>query len=328
MKNAELRTPRGTVRQPILVKTPYLIRTGGRGFFESTGASPKLRIRHALLTILAVVAGACGGSPAEPSGPPRAGSEIHLAAIGASDVTGVGSGVVCPPFTDCANGTGYVFVAARALRDRGFTVNVSNYGIPTGVISRGFQDLSAELGRFVAGNFIDQGAPLVRRDTTIVTVFAGANEVNIIAGALRQGAGGGDPNAYVDRQVRAFGDDVTRLMSRLREQAPGARVIVLNVPNLAGLPYLSGASLAQRLAAQRASVGMTTTILNPLSSANVFVVDLMCDERLYGRANYSADGFHPSDAGYAAIGHEVAAAATSASPVTPRASCAQMSLVP
>jgi lysophospholipase L1-like esterase len=329
MKCAEYRRHEGRVRQPpILVKTPYLIRGEGCRFFDRSGASPKLRITHRLVTILAVAAAACGGSPTEPSGPPQAGTEINLTAVGASDVIGIGSSVVCPPFTDCANGTGYVFVAARALRDRGFTVNVSNLGIPTGVISRGFQDLSAQLNRFTAGNFIDQASPLVRRETTLLTVFTGANEVNIITGALGQGAGAGDPDGYVDQQLHAFGNDVTRLMGRLREQAPNARIIVLNVPNLAGLPFSSRAALPQRQAAQRASVGMTSTVLNPLSSTNVFVIDLMCDERLYDRASYSADGFHPGDAGYAVIGNAVAVAATSASYATPRASCAQMSLVP
>jgi hypothetical protein len=53
----------------------------------------------------------------------------------------IGSSVVCLPYTDCPNGTGYAFVAARELRGRGFTVNVTNMGIPTGVISRTFQDM-------------------------------------------------------------------------------------------------------------------------------------------------------------------------------------------
>ena len=270
---------------------------------------------------------ACADSPASPSGPPAAGSTIVYAAVGASDVTGVGSSVVCLPYTDCPNGTGYAFVAARDLRGRGFTVNLTNMGIPTGVISRTFQDMGLQLGRTVLGNYIDQEAPFVSKDSTLITVFAGANEVNIITGAMGAGAGASDPAGYIDQQVRTFGDDYARLMSALRAQAPGARLVLLNVPNVAGMPFLSSATLAQRQAAQRAAVRMSTTVINPLASSSVSIVDLLCDTRLYDRANYSSDGFHPNDAGYAAIGGEVARAVTGSYP-SPQGSCQTMTIVP
>ena len=82
------------------------------------------------------------------------------------------------------------------------------------------------------------------------------------------------------------------------------------MPNVAGLPYLAGASLAQRQAAQRAAVGMTTTVVNPLVSQGVAVVDSMCDGRSYLPSNYSSDGLHPNDAGYAFIASEVVRAMT------------------
>ncbi len=218
--------------------------------------------------------------------------------------------MLCPPYTDCADGTGYAFVAARGLRSRGFTVHVTNLGIPTGVISRSFQDMGAQNGRTILGNFIDQEAPFVPKDTTLVSIFAGANEVNIITGALGNGAGGSNPGDYIDQQVRTFGDDVSRLMTALRAQAPNARFVVLNVPNVGGMPFQAGASLSQRQAAQRASVRMTTTAVNSLASSSIAVVDLMCNARLYERGNYSSDGFHPNDAGYAIIGEEIIRAAS------------------
>ena len=55
------------------------------------------------------------------------------------------------------------------------------------------------------------------------------------------------------------------------------------MPNLAGLPLLAGATLGQKQAAQRASVGMTTTVVNALTSQGIVVVDLMCDSRTYHR---------------------------------------------
>ena len=36
-------------------------------------------------------------------------------------------------------------------------------------------------------------------------------------------------------------------------------------------------------------------------SQNVLVVDLMCEPRVYEPGSFSADGFHPSDRGYAII---------------------------
>jgi len=100
------------------------------------------------------------------------------------------------------------------------------------------------------------------------------------------------------------------------------------VPNLGGLLYLAGASLPQRQAAQRASVGMTRNAINTLVSQGVRIVDLMCMAALYQPSSLSADGFHPSDAGYALIANDVVRAITAASFPAPQSSCPQMTLVP
>ena len=281
---------------------------------------------------MSVLTVACGksnsDSPTAPSGPPAAGSAIVYSAVGASDATGHGASVECIPFADCPNGTGYVPVTARQLRSQGFTVNLLNLGIPTAVIGRDFQTLGQQYNRTIAGNFIDQEMPFVRQDSTVVTIFAGGNDVNTITAALGGGAGGGNQAAFVDAQVRAFGADYATLLSGIRGRTPSARIIVLNLPNLAVLPYLASASAQQRQAAQRASVGMTTTVINPLTSQNVTVIDLMCDSRAYQSGNYSSDGFHPNDAGYGFIAGEVVRAITSSGYPAPHASCSQMSAVP
>lgn len=288
---------------------------------------PILRIAS-LLLLTGMLPGCTNtDSPTAPSGPPAAGSTIVYAAVGASDVTGVGSSVLCAPYTDCPNGTGYAFVASRLLKAQGFTVNTTNLGIPTGVISRSFQDLGNSLGRTVLGNFINQEAPFVPVDSTLITIFAGANEANIITSALGAGAGGSNPAAYVDQQVTTFGNDYRALLAALRTTAPKARYIILNVPNLAGMPFLAGASSTQRQAAQYASVRMTTTVVNGLAGSGVSVIDLMCDARFHDRGYYSSDGFHPNDAGYAAIGDLIARAATASSWPAPSASCPQMLVV-
>lgn len=267
------------------------------------------------------------GSPTEPTSPPAAGSTIVYTAIGASDATGHGASIECVPFTECPSGNGYVQVAARTLRSQGFTVKLNGLGIPTAVIGRDFEALGQQYNRTIVGNFIDQEMPFVPKDTTVVTIFAGGNEVNTITAALGAGAGAGNQTAFIDAQVQAFKNDYATLLAGIRERA-AARIVILNLPNFAGLPYLASAPLTQRQAAQRTAVAMTTTVVNPLASAGVAIVDLMCDARTYVASNYFSDGFHPNDSGYAFIASEVVAAIKSASNAAPKSSCPQMTIVP
>ena len=303
-------------------------------FFSRSLASPKLRISLAVILLVASFGTTgcdrlgLGGdeNPTAPSGPPPAGSTIRYTPVGASDVSGYGSSVPCFPYTDCPSGTGYAFVAARQLRSQNYTVTVRNNGMPTAVIGRGFQDLGREYGKEILGNFIEHQMPFIPADSTLVTIFAGANDVNVITAALGGGEGSGDRNGYIDQQVRNFGSDYATLLTGIRAIAGTARVIVLNLPNIAGMPFRASASLPERQAAQRASVRMTTTVINSLP--NVTVVDLMCDSRMYQPSIYSADGFHPNDSGYAIMADEIVKALTLSSYPTPRTSCGQMTLVP
>jgi len=295
------------------------------------GHSPILRI--VLVVSVMVMSQGCdklglGKSPTEPTGPPAAGSTIVYSAVGASDANGVGSSVPCIPFDECTSGMGYVPVTARSLKTQGFNVTLLNLGIPTAVISRAFQTLGQQYNRIIAGNFIDQEMMFVQPNATLVTIFAGINEVNVVTAALGGGAGGSDPNGYMDAQVRAFGADYTTLLAGIRTRAGSPRIVVLNVPNPAGLPYLAGTSLAQRQAGQRIAVAMTRTVVNPLLSSSIVVVDLMCDSRSYIPSNYSSDGLHPNDAGYAYIASEVVKAITVTSYPAPQNSCSAMTIVP
>lgn len=269
-----------------------------------------------------------GPTSPTPAGPLTPGAAIVYTAIGASDAVGVGSTRPCDElvnlFGDCPDGLGYVPVTARRLKAQGFSVSLRNMGIPTAVISRTFQTLGQQYGRQIVGNFIDSEVPFVLSNTTLVTIFAGGNDVNTITAALGGGAGGADPAGYIDRQVSQFAGDYATLVAGVRDRASAARIVIINLPNLGALPFLAGSTLAQRQAAQRASVGMTTAV-NKIS--NVTIVDLMCNAQTYAASTYSSDGFHPSDAGYAFIAGEVVLAATTTyhSPAT---SCAQMTVVP
>lgn len=267
--------------------------------------------------------GDTNSSPTAPTGPPASGSSLVYSAVGASDVMGIGSTTPCFLFEDC-NGTGYVWVAARQLREQGFTVTVGNLGIPAAVISRSFQDLGSQNGRTIGGNLLEQEMPFVNRNASFVTVFTGANDVNTITAAIGNGAAGSDPTGYIDQKVSAFGSDYAALLNGIRARATTARIIVLNLPNMAAMPFLATAPLERKQAAQRASVRMTTAVINTLQG--VTVIDLMCDSRFYQSSIYSSDGFHPNDTGYAIIGAEVVKAVTNTSYPAPRSSCSQMTI--
>jgi lysophospholipase L1-like esterase len=312
---------------------------GVQHMWDSSGTIFQARPNSPILRIGVVVAAlalgtACnklglgsGGSTA-PSPVPAAGSTINYTAVGASDANGVGSSAECLFLTPCPNGMGYVPVTVRALTSQGFIVNNLNLGIPTTVIASDFASLGARFGRIIVGNMIDNEMPFVQSNATVVTIFAGVNEINTITSALGGGDGASDPNAYIDAQVRAFATDYTNLLAGIRLRAGSPHIVILNVPNSAGLPFLATASLAQRQAAQRAAVGMTKTAVNVLASSSVTIVDLMCDSRSYVSSNYSGDGLHPNDAGYAFISAEVVKAITASSYPAPQSSCTGMTIVP
>jgi lysophospholipase L1-like esterase len=271
-----------------------------------------------------------GLSDEDPTGPtpPAPSTPIRYTAVGASDVWGYGSSAPCPvPFGDCPDSKGYVFVVAGRLRSDGYTVTVTNRGIPTATISLAFQQLGIQYGREVYGNILDGELPFVPRDSTVVTIFAGGNDVNVITAALGGGAGGSNPTAYIDQQVQNFARDYAALVDGIRERVgESGRIIALNLPNLSRLPYVGTAPLQQRQAVHLASRGMTLTAINPMASRGVRVIDLMCLAAIYAPGSIASDGFHPSDAGYALMAAEVVRAITSASFPAPLASCPQMSM--
>jgi lysophospholipase L1-like esterase len=167
--------------------------------------------------------------------------------------------------------------------------------------------------------------PFVARDSTLVTIFAGGNDVNTVADAVNAGMGGSDPVAYANTLTNGFGRDLNTLIGGVKGRAPSARIIALNLPNFAALPYSGGATLTQKKGIQAIAIAFSAKV-NALTSQGVVVIDLMCDPRSYIAGNYSADGFHPNDSGYAYIADLVYNAALTGSAAAPRSTCAQMAL--
>ena len=289
-----------------------------------------MRIHLALCLAAVCLAGAgCNlakeadsGSPTGPSAPPSAGSAVVYTVVGASDGVGWGSSKVCAPFEDC-DGNGYAWVAARQLRGQGMTVDMSPLGIPSAVLSQTFLDLASQNGiGGIVGDLASREAPFVRRDSTVVTVFAGGNDVNVISGALANDAGASNPNAFIDQQVAAFKADFQAMIAAIRGRAPNAQIIVFNLPNMARVPYRANSQALLRGWVQRASVGITTQAIN--TTPNVRIIDLMCDARFYDPASFSSDGFHPNDTGYAYMGQDIVRAITASSWPAPQSSCGFM----
>ena len=142
----------------------------------------------------------------------------------------------------------------------------------------------------MTGNILQQPAPFVSSNTTLATIFAGANDVDTIIAALGGGAGGADQTAYINSQIDAFGQEFATLISIVRERAPSRASSRSTFPTWRACRDVH-APLQHRRAQQMLSVGINTRAINPNTSNGVLVVDLMCDPRSYQASAYSSDGF-------------------------------------
>ncbi len=290
-----------------------------------------LRVCAALVLFVSAAAGAaCSASPTSPdeTGGGSGGAQVSYTAVGASDAIAIGASVSCLPFIDCPNGTGYVQIIKRTLTEPGKTVDFRNLGMPGAVLSPRIQSISQAYGPRVDFNFLVSQVPFVPRDSTVITIFAGGNDTNVVARSV-SGSANGNPRAYVEDQVRQFAAEMGTLVDGIRERAPSARIVIANLPNFAGAPFTNNYTEDQRRVLQQISVDFSRVGINPLASrANVAVVDLLCEDRFYAPSSYSSDGFHPNDNGYAIMAEMMLAAIRSSSYPAPRASCGRMSIVP
>ncbi len=277
-----------------------------------------------LVTVLS--AAACGAkSPTTPEPPVQSNVAVY-SAIGASDANGVGSSAPCLPYTTCPEGKGYVQEIVRRLKASGKIVTLQNLGVPGAVLSPAMQNLGNQLNRGIAINFLQDEAPYVRTDSTLVTIFAGGNDANTLGSALKAGLGGSNATAWATQQINAFATDMAALVSAVKTRAPKARIVILNLPNLAAMPYSSGNTTAEKQILQQIAVGLNAGI-NATASQGAIIVDMMCDSRLYSASIFSSDGFHPNDSGYSLFADLIYAVTPPTSlTASPKSSCSYMSL--
>jgi lysophospholipase L1-like esterase len=287
-------------------------------------------MKKLLLCLAAAAAASCGtvGDPTSPTSPTdtTTTTAVVYSALGASDTVGVGSSAMCLPYATCPEGKGYVQEIARRLTAAGRTVTMQNLGVPGAVLSPGLQSIANQMNRGVAINLMQDEAPFVRTDSTLVTIFTGGNDANTIGSGVKAGFGGSNVAGWAQQQIDQFGTDMKTLVSAVKTRAPKARIVILNLPNLAALPYAAGYTAQERQVLQQIAVGLNAGI-NATTSLGAVVVDAMCDSRIYSSANFSNDGFHPNDTGYALFADMIMPVTTSASSGTaPKSSCSFMSL--
>lgn len=278
--------------------------------------------RSAVLVVALAAAAGCNALDNGPTVPGPNTTKVSYTALGASDAIGYGSSAPCVPFSACPDGNGYVQIVARRLREANADMSFLNLGVPGAVLSRNIQTIGNNLGRGIPTNFIDGEMPFIARDSTLVTVFADANGVNTIGAALRPLAPSAR-SAFAQTEIGNFARDFALFVTGIGERAPSAKIVILNVPNLARLPYANGYTEDERHWLRQLSIGFTAGI-NATRSSRVLIVDLMCHAPMYSSSIYSSDGFHPNDAGYRALADLVSAALVTA-PAAPPGSCSFMS---
>ena len=304
------------------------------------------------LTSAALIALAgCGGGVSVPAAgstsAPAPAQAIAYTAIGASDAVGYGASVSCntaqnPPLValpTCPGGTGYVPVLARQLTAAGKTVTLDDLGISGGVLGPDILKLANTYGPLGSANackprvagvdaypadFITSELPSVPATATLVTVFAGGNDTNGIVNALGCGAGGTTlttQTAFIATWITNFGNDFGQLLTSVHVKAPGAKIVVANLPNFSLIPVGQQQSALAREALQAVSVGIDQHAINLAVASGIPVVDLLCNPQSYVPANFYTDGFHPNDAGYLAFAKAFFAQIIATSPAPPQATC-------
>ena len=67
-------------------------------------------------------------------------------------------------------------------------------------------------------------------------------------GGLSDLFGGTNTTAWIDTQIATFAKDLQTLIAGVKKRAPNARILLLNLPNFAAMPYAAGATLGEKQA--------------------------------------------------------------------------------
>jgi len=206
-------------------------------------------------------------------------------------------------------------VATNANTRYGITLTVANLGIGGAVIG-------PAIGALAPNNFspdvLDDEIPNMPSTAKYVSLFVVVNDINVAV--LSANA---DQTTFLTSYVAGLQIDIGFIQGR----APGARLVVVNSPNVAGMPFAQQFPLATRQRLQAMSNALDDQVINPLATIqNIPVVDLRCIPAAYDPANFNSDGLHPSASGRAILANLVTNALFTNIPLPP-SSCLYTSLV-
>lgn len=135
-------------------------------------------------------------------------------------------------------------------------------------------------GARVGDVLCDQTEEAINLRPNLITISVGANDIR---GRVR---------------LKKFRDDLANLIAKLKTET-NAEIVVNNIPDFTSLPSVH---LVIRLWAKIALSRFNSIICEQAKKYRVTFVDLYSQSKLFSK-NYpelvSADGFHPSDSGYA-----------------------------
>lgn len=166
-----------------------------RGTKRSKSIMQRGLVRTLCALLVMIIHGGCGGSSGG-GGSESGGDPIAYAALGASDVVGVGA----TPLTN-----GYVYLLKDSLENEtGKSVDLENLGIPGAQIKQ-IKNIEVEILKRSA-------------QPDLITLSTGAND--LIAGD----------------NVRSFESGLGEVLSELRGISPSAIIAISNLPDLTKLP--------------------------------------------------------------------------------------------
>lgn len=217
--------------------------------------------------------------------------------------------------SDVADPTSWIYtVASNAQTQYGITITVDDLGI-SGAVS-GPSVRAWDPTDFPA-DVLDNEVPSLPANSKYITLFAVVNDID--AAVLH---GNVDETTFVATYATSF----NVALGFITGKAPQAKVVVINSPNLAGLPYSLQYPTATRQLLQEYSNAADDQVIDLATLQGIPVVDVRCNPLTYNPANFQADGLHPGPVGKALLASLVTPALFG-SISAPPTSCAQTALI-
>lgn len=218
--------------------------------------------------------------------------------------------------SDIADPTSWIYSVATDANTRyGINLQVANLGIGGAVVGpaiRAFAPIN------FPADVLDDEIPNLPPTAKYVSLFAVVNDVD--AAIL---FGNADQTTFLTTYVTGLQIDIGFIQGRV----PGVRLVVVNSPNVGGMPFAQQFPLATRQRLQAMSNALDDQVINPLATLqNIPVVDLRCIPAAYDPTNFNPDGIHPNANGKAVLADLVTKALFTNIPPPP-SSCSYTSLV-